>query len=201
MKARLAKYRRMRNFARTPEPSGSGREASAARARFVVQLHFASHRHFDFRLEVAGTLRSWAVPKGPSLDPKLKRLAIEVEDHPLEYGKFEGTIPEGHYGAGVVHIWDNGTWHPKDNPVKALKDGHLDFELFGKRLRGRWTLIRTKAPKRPTWLLFKRTDEFVVPDDVADDTPLKKFRPRKRASHATKPIPHARRTRTRSTGR
>ncbi|HZP13763.1 MAG TPA: DNA polymerase ligase N-terminal domain-containing protein [Nevskiaceae bacterium] len=188
---RLTKYRRMRDFGATPEPSGGTRPAAAARAKFVVQLHFASHRHFDFRLQVGGTLRSWAVPKGPSLDPKIKRLAMEVEDHPLEYGGFEGTIPEGHYGAGVVHIWDNGTWRPEDDPVKALKDGHLDFELFGKRLRGRWTLIRTKAPKRPTWLLFKRTDEFVVPAFVADDTPLKKWRASPRQRAAPKATRHA----------
>jgi bifunctional non-homologous end joining protein LigD len=197
----------MRNFGATPEPAGSAHRAAGARAKFVVQLHFASHRHFDFRLQVGDTLRSWAVPKGPSLDPQIKRLAMEVEDHPLEYGSFEGTIPEGHYGAGTVHIWDNGTWHPLSDPAKALEDGHLDFELFGKRLRGRWTLIRTKAPKRPTWLLFKRTDEYVIPEFVADDTPLKDWRrsSAKRASHAPKTrsrsVAHARRPRARPPGR
>jgi bifunctional non-homologous end joining protein LigD len=190
---RLGKYRRMRDFGATPEPSGAAREAAPPRAKFVVQLHFASHRHFDFRLQVGGTLRSWAVPKGPSLDPQLKRLAMEVEDHPLEYGSFEGTIPEGHYGAGAVHIWDNGTWRPQGDPAKALKAGRLDFELFGKRLQGRWTLIRTKAPKRPTWLLFKRSDEYVVPDFVADDTPLSQWR-RSHRKRTAKRVTAAKRT-------
>jgi len=181
MPSRLSKYRSMRDFEATPEPAG--KRVARAKHHFVVQLHHASHRHFDFRLQVGNTLRSWAVPKGPSRDPQQKRLAVEVEDHPLEYGKFEGTIPEGHYGAGQVWIWDEGHWSPEQDPVAALKKGKLDFALHGSRLKGRWTLIRTKAKGRqPTWLLFKRTDHHVVREDVADDTPLSRWK-RKRAAH------------------
>jgi bifunctional non-homologous end joining protein LigD len=181
MPTRLSKYRSMRDFQATPEPAG--RPAARVRDHFVVQLHHASRRHFDFRLQVGNTLRSWAVPKGPSLDPQQKRLAVEVEDHPLDYAKFEGTIPEGHYGAGDVHIWDNGHWRPEQDPVTALKKGKLDFELFGHRLRGRWTLVRTRlAGRQPQWLLIKRTDDHVVRGDVADDTPLSRWK-RRRAAH------------------
>ena len=173
---RLDVYRKRRDFKATPEPAPKAVD-SVRGDRFVIQLHHARHRHFDFRLQVGGALRSWAVPKGPSLDPKQKRLAVEVEDHPLEYGKFQGAIPEGHYGAGEVWIWDEGRWVPEGDAAKALKKGHLDFELFGSRMKGRWSLIRTgMTGKRPQWLLFKRSDEHVKKGDVADDTPLDQWK-------------------------
>ncbi|MBV9620241.1 MAG: ATP-dependent DNA ligase, partial [Gammaproteobacteria bacterium] len=175
--SRLARYLKMRDFGATPEPSG----AKAARARrgdyFVVHLHHASHRHFDFRLQVGDTLRSWAIPKGPSLDPATKRLAVEVEDHPLDYGRFEGTIPEGQYGAGRVWIWDKGRWTPEGDPEAALKAGRLSFILKGERLSGRWSLVRTRmSGRQPQWLLLKSRDEAAVAGDEADDTPLSKWR-------------------------
>lgn len=176
MSKRLAAYRSKRDFGATPEPAAqraAARKKSVEALHFVVQLHHASHRHFDFRLEWGGTLRSWAVPKGPSRDPQLKRLAIEVEDHPLDYATFEGDIPKGHYGAGHVDIWDEGTWDPEGSAEAGLRKGHLDFILHGARLRGRWTLIRTRmAGKKQQWLLLKDNDAFVESDDIADDTPL-----------------------------
>jgi len=143
----------------------------------VIHLHHARRRHFDLRLQVGGVLRSWAVPKGPSRDPSIKHLAVEVEDHPLSYGSFEGTIPEGHYGAGTVAIWDEGTWSTEGSAAQQIGDGHLRFELHGSRLRGRWSLVRTRMQAgKPQWLLIKGDDEFVVPDDVADDTPLSEWK-------------------------
>ena len=179
---RLAPYRSKRVAGATPEPGlGSRRGRAASKSAdpassFVVQLHFARRRHYDFRLEHAGTLRSWAIPKGPSLDPSVKRLAVEVEDHPAEYGGFEGSIPEGHYGAGEVSIWDRGVWQPTSGTpdvAAALAKGHLDFELRGERLRGAWALIRTRTSARqPQWLLIKQDDAAAVRGDVADETPL-----------------------------
>src|SRR5690349_22067539 len=147
-KARLKRYAQKRNFRKTAEPSDKARPTRAARGKtkqliFVIQKHAASHLHWDFRLEWQGTLRSWAVPKGPSLDPADKRLAVEVEDHPIAYAKFSGDIPKGQYGGGHVDIWDNGHWEPVGDFAKALKKGHLEFELFGKKLSGRWHLVRT----------------------------------------------------------
>src|SRR5205085_8708895 len=147
MKA-LAKYQQMRNFARTQEPSGKGARGkmvprAAPGRKFVVQEHHARRLHYDFRLELDGVLLSWAVPKGPSLDPKVKRLAVEVEPHPIEYGEFEGTIPKGEYGAGSVVIWDKGTWTPLDDARQGLAKGHLSYSLQGKRLNGAWHLVRT----------------------------------------------------------
>ncbi|MGH8111275.1 MAG: DNA ligase D [Rhodanobacteraceae bacterium] len=172
---RLATYRRKRRFEHSPEPATTPR-ADGARTRgrrFVVQLHHARRRHFDFRLQVGGVLRSWAVPKGPSRDPSIRHLAVEVEDHPLSYGSFQGTIPEGHYGAGTVAIWDEGTWSTEGSATRQIDDGHLRFALDGARLRGRWSLVRTRMQGgKAQWLLMKRDDEFVVQDDVADDTPL-----------------------------
>lgn len=206
---RLGEYRRRRRFPETPEPAAAARPLRTATApRFVVQLHHARRRHFDFRLEVRGTLRSWAIPKGPSHDPAAKRLAVEVEDHPLEYGDFEGEIPQGHYGAGTVAIWDRGRWEPEGDPDRALREGRLAFTLHGERLHGRWTLVRTggkaaAASRQPNWLLIKSKDMWTQPGDVADDRPLnsttedfashaKPVRPkppRKRSKAATMPGP------------
>src|SRR6185437_10545112 len=153
---RLAPYRRKRHFEHTPEPAATprGRRTHAAGRQFVIHLHHARQRHFDLRLQVGGVLRSWAVPKGPSRDPSIKRLAVEVEDHPLSYGSFEGTIPEGHYGAGTVAIWDEGTWSTEGSAAQRIDNGHLRFELHGSRLRGRWSLVRTRMQGgKPQWLL------------------------------------------------
>jgi bifunctional non-homologous end joining protein LigD len=158
---RLRKYVAKRNFQKTAEPSEKAGTSRGRKLIFVVQKHAASRLHWDFRLEWAGTLRSWAVPKGPSLDPADKRLAVEVEDHPIAYAKFEGDIPKGEYGGGHVDIWDNGTWQPVGDVDKALKKGHLEFDLTGKKLNGRWHLVRTRLQgKAQQWLLMKSKDEF-----------------------------------------
>ena len=166
----LQEYRRKRDFRATPEPDAEvGRRRRSRPAIFVVQLHQARARHYDFRLEVDGALKSWAVPKGPSLRAGEKRLAVEVEDHPLEYARFAGDIPSGHYGAGHVDIFDHGTWTPDSEPLAALAKGHLDFALQGDKLRGQWTLLRTQRPARqPQWLLWKRADAEAR-DAEADD--------------------------------
>ena len=162
-------YKRKRDFTKTPEP-----KARVAKARgplhFVVQKHRATALHYDFRLEAGGTLRSWAVPKGPSLDPKQRRLAMEVEDHPLEYASFEGVIPGGEYGGGTVMIWDEGIWMPMEDvdPVKGLAKGELRFVLDGKKLKGSWTLIHTDDRR---WLLIKRRDEYASTDDITVTQP------------------------------
>lgn len=174
----LAKYRKKRDFKKTSEPAGSTVRAdprAIGRGRFVIQKHAASHLHFDFRLEFDGVLKSWAVPKGPSLDPAVKALAMEVEDHPVEYGSFEGTIPQGEYGGGTVMLWDRGTWEPDDAAPTAtgvaatraaLKKGHLKFTLHGERLTGSWTLQRIRVERgRPQWLLIKRSDDSAKPGD------------------------------------
>jgi bifunctional non-homologous end joining protein LigD len=156
---RLKRYVAKRDFRKTAEPSEKARPAKGQKLSFVVQKHAARRLHWDFRLEWEGTLRSWAVPKGPSLDPADKRLAVEVEDHPVAYAKFEGDIPKGQYGGGHVDIWDNGTWEPAGDFAKGLKKGHLEFELFGKKLSGRWHLVRTRMQgKQPNWLLMKSGD-------------------------------------------
>ncbi|RZL99485.1 MAG: DNA ligase D, partial [Variovorax sp.] len=171
----LAAYRGKRDFERTPEPrraADGGRPAgTGARAlSFVIQKHDASHLHYDFRLELDGTLRSWAVPKGPSLDPAVKRMAVEVEDHPLSYADFEGTIPAGQYGAGTVIVWDRGEWRPEGDPRAALAAGKLKFELHGAKLRGRWTLVRMrgKGEKKAPWLLIKERDGEARDAEVCD---------------------------------
>jgi bifunctional non-homologous end joining protein LigD len=152
----LGEYRRKRDFGRSPEPRGAPRPPSARGLRFCVQRHHARRLHFDFRLELDGVLKSWAVPKGPSLDPGERRLAVEVEDHPLEYRTFEGTIPEGEYGAGRVVLWDEGLWIPEGDPRRGLARGRLRFVLRGRKLTGRWTLVRTSgAPEKPQWLLIR----------------------------------------------
>jgi bifunctional non-homologous end joining protein LigD len=156
----LQQYRRKRDFSKTREPMGA--VASAGGGVFVVQKHDARALHYDFRLEHEGVLLSWAVPKGPSLDPRVKRLAMQVEDHPLDYGTFEGTIPEGQYGAGTVLVWDRGTWHPDGDVSKMLRDGHLRFSLDGHKLRGGFTLLKAGKPDkagRQRWLLIKRKDD------------------------------------------
>jgi bifunctional non-homologous end joining protein LigD len=162
----LNQYRQKRRFTRTPEPSGS--EAIKAGHRFVVQKHDATHLHYDFRLELDGTLKSWAVPKGPSLDPAQKRLAVQVEDHPIEYGDFEGTIPQGEYGGGTVMVWDRGTWVPEgeDDPETQYREGRLKFSLKGEKLRGSWALVRTARgdARKPQWLLIKHRDSAATPE-------------------------------------
>ena len=156
----LESYRKKRNFGLTPEPATGG-QANAHAPVFVIQKHWASRLHYDFRLEFEGTLKSWAVPKGPSLDPHDKRMAVQVEDHPLSYGDFEGTIPKHQYGAGHVIVWDSGTWMPTEDPTKGFLAGRLKFELRGHKLKGRWTLIRMhgKSEKQIPWLLIKERDE------------------------------------------
>jgi bifunctional non-homologous end joining protein LigD len=161
-KGELDTYHRKRDFAATPEPRGRRRRKAEA-LTFVVQRHAASHLHFDFRLEWGGVLKSWAVPKGPSMHPKERRLAVEVEDHPLDYASFSGTIPQGQYGAGAVTVWDRGTWQPEGDAGRGLEAGKLEFSLSGRRLRGRWVLVRTAArARKPSWLLIKRQDAFAT---------------------------------------
>src|ERR1700732_2340433 len=139
----LTAYRSNRDFAETPEPVGRMRRGSRSRI-FVVQKHDASRLHYDFRLAVNGVLASWAIPKGPSLNPADKRLAVRTEDHPLEYGSFEGTIPKGEYGGGTVMLWDRGWWEPVGDPHEGLAKGHLSMILHGERLKGKWELVRMK---------------------------------------------------------
>lgn len=159
----LQEYERKRNFRKTPEPAAQVPKRKSKEPIFVVQEHHASHLHYDFRLEVDGVLKSWAVPKGPSLDPSLKRLAVQVEDHPLSYAKFEGHIPEPEYGAGDVYIWDQGTWQAEGDPAESLRKGKIEFTLKGKKLKGRWLLFRTRTDKgKAQWILRKRTDDFAL---------------------------------------
>jgi bifunctional non-homologous end joining protein LigD len=169
----LEEYRRKRDFSKSPEPAGdrSMRQRSGP-AFFCVQKHLASHLHYDFRLEHNGVLLSWAVPKGPSVDPSVKRLAMHVEDHPIEYGTFEGVIPEG-YGAGIVMLWDQGMWEPEvDDVAAALRKGDLKFRLNGVKLKGSWVLVRTKGGDGRSWLLIKHRDEWSGPLDIAEFAPL-----------------------------
>ncbi len=166
----LQRYRRKRQFDATREPRGDKGVGGSRRAIFVVQLHHASHRHYDFRLQVGGVLRSWAVPKGPSLDPSVKRMAVEVEDHPLDYADFEGDIPKGHYGGGHVARFDSGVWSSDGDVEQQLADGHLRFELFGDKLKGAWHLIRSRRNARqPQWLLIKDQDAHAAAQREADD--------------------------------
>jgi len=155
---KLGKYRSRRDFAKTTEPSGSPAPGAAGNS-FVIQKHAARRLHYDFRLELDGVLLSWAVPKGPSLSPTEKRLAVRVEDHPLDYADFEGIIPQGEYGGGAVVVWDHGTWEPEGDPHAGMTKGHLAFTLHGEKLSGRWHLVRTRGTdKHETWLLFKARD-------------------------------------------
>jgi bifunctional non-homologous end joining protein LigD len=167
----LTEYHRKRNFAKTAEPAGTTVKRSRKRLRFVVQKHDATNLHFDLRLELDGVMKSWAVPKGPSYDPSQKRLAMEVEDHPIEYNAFEGTIPEGEYGAGTVMIWDRGTYEPVDgggaeSVREEYEEGNLKVVFHGKRLLGEWVLVRMRRSARgkPPWLLIKHRDEVATSD-------------------------------------
>ena len=176
MPDRLKKYKEMRDFGETPEPAG-GKPKRGKLPLFVIQKHHASRLHYDFRLEMEGVLKSWAVPKGPSYDPTVKRLAMMTEDHPYDYASFEGVIPAGNYGAGNVIIWDNGTWEfiePGDDPVKALQQGKLTFRLYGKKMFGEWALVKIKgrSPKGNEWLLIKHRDKYANPNvDVTEVAP------------------------------
>jgi bifunctional non-homologous end joining protein LigD len=172
---RLAEYRRKRRFDVTPEPPPTLRRAAAAAGvkplEFVVQKHRAGHLHYDVRLEHEGVMLSWAVPKGPSLDPGVKRLAMETEPHPMEYNQFEGVIPEGEYGGGTVMIWDRGTWWPEvDDVGRAYAQGRLKFTLEGKKLRGSWALVRTGGARQ--WLMIKHRDEHATGEDLTLTRPL-----------------------------
>ena len=175
----LEEYRRKRDFNKTPEPAGSTDRSTTPERFFCVQKHLASHLHYDLRLEHNGVLLSWAVPKGPSLDPKTKRLAMHVEDHPKDYGDFEGVIPEG-YGAGIVMLWDRGTWMPEVPDVDAaLKKGDLKFTLNGYKLKGSWVLVRTggrypgarSGSDARSWLLIKHRDEWSGDLDITEFAP------------------------------
>jgi bifunctional non-homologous end joining protein LigD len=173
----LVEYRRKRHFQRTPEPAG--RKRPKAGHSFVVQKHAARHLHYDFRLELEGVLKSWAVPKGPSLDPLVKRLAMLVEDHPVEYGNFEGIIPQGEYDGGTVLLWDRGTWEPLGDAHEDYRKGRLKFRLQGEKLRGGWMLVRTGGHSSERderhWLLFKERDDEAKPSDrgdILDEEPL-----------------------------
>src|SRR6186997_2881720 len=173
----LEEYKRKRDFKKTPEPEGVVAPKRAERF-FCVQKHLASHLHYDFRLEHNGVLLSWAVPKGPSLDPKTKRLAMHVEDHPVEYGEFEGVIPSG-YGAGIVMLWDRGTWTPEvDDVDAALRKGDLKITLNGYKLKGSWVLVRTQGwggrssgDDGRSWLLIKHRDEWAGDVDIVEFAP------------------------------
>ena len=173
----LSEYRKKRNFKVSSEPAGKKEETTAAKQPllYVIQKHRATQLHYDFRLEFNGVLLSWAVPKGPSPDPSVKRLAMEVEDHPREYASFEGVIPEGEYGGGTVMVWDTGEWSPEsENVEEALRKGDLKFTLNGKKLHGSWVLVRTrgfgsKADK--SWLLIKHRDRFAEEKDLTLEKP------------------------------
>src|SRR5678809_1621504 len=167
----LKEYNRKRDFKKTQEPKGQLPKQS--RNRFVIQKHAASRLHYDFRLELDGTLKSWAVPKGPSLDPGDKRMAVHVEDHPIDYGRFEGTIPKGQYGAGEVIVWDNGTWQPVGDARAGHRAGKLKLRLDGKKLHGGWTLVRMhgrEGERQEPWLLIKERDDEARPASEYDVT-------------------------------
>ncbi len=202
----LERYREKRDFRATPEPRGRTGRSKGESLRFVVQKHAARQLHYDFRLELNGVLLSWAVPKGPSLDPRDKRLAVHVEDHPLEYASFEGIIPPGQYGSGTVSVWDRGSWHPIGDPDEGHRRGHLEFELDGDKLKGRFALIRThraryggKADDK-AWLLIKEKDGHAkrrraarIVDDGADSvisgrSPEPVARGKARERHPNRPV-------------
>src|SRR5690242_13965220 len=172
----LARYRAMRDFKKTAEPQGG--RPSATGHSFMVQKHAATRLHFDFRLELDGTLKSWAVTRGPSLDPADNRLAVRTEDHPMSYATFEGTIPKGEYGGGTVMLWDRGTWEaaPGKDPAKTLKEGHLHFTLHGERMQGEWVMFRLKPrgkERTENWILKKVDDAFAGSPTGLIDTYLR----------------------------
>jgi bifunctional non-homologous end joining protein LigD len=174
----LTEYRRKRDFGKTAEPEGGGTASKdTRRLHFVIQKHAASHLHYDLRLELDGVMKSWAVPKGPAPDPSIKRLAMQVEDHPIEYNTFEGTIPAGEYGGGTVMLWDNGWYEPEkgggeDGVREGYRKGDLKVVFHGKRMKGSWVLVRTRgwgsssASSKPSWLLIKHRDEHAEPGDA-----------------------------------
>ena len=174
----LEEYKKKRDFKKSPEPAGVVKKSAGPKLFFCVQKHLASHLHYDFRLEHNGVLLSWAVPKGPSLDPKTKRLAMKVEDHPFDYGEFEGVIPEG-YGAGIVMLWDKGSWTPESPDIDAaLKKGDLKFTLDGYKLKGSWVLVRTggryagsRGGGDRSWLLIKHRDDWASELDITAFAP------------------------------
>jgi bifunctional non-homologous end joining protein LigD len=201
--ARLADYHAKRNFGVTAEPRGKVGHSTKSR-RFVVQRHDATRLHFDLRLELDGVYKSWAVTKVPSLDPATKRLAVEVEDHPLDYGTFEGTIPQGEYGGGTVQLWDRGHWKPQSagDPQRDLEKGHLKIELDGERMKGGWALVRLRdrdeSPRRKSrhnWLLIKERDAEAddgEPDALAaEDTSVKTGRTLAEIAKSTRSVWHS----------
>jgi bifunctional non-homologous end joining protein LigD len=165
----LTEYKKKRKFDKTPEPGPKEKRTRTGRM-FVIQKHRATQLHYDFRLEVDDVLKSWAVPKGPSLDPKVRRLAMQVEDHPVDYAKFEGVIPAGEYGGGTVMVWDYGTYKPEetDDVSAALRQGELKFSLNGKKLKGSWVLVRTRDRQ---WLLIKHRDYYTTEEEVTEIAP------------------------------
>ncbi len=196
----LSQYNKKRNFKETSEPAGKLKK-SEAKLSFVIQRHTASRLHYDFRLEMDSVLKSWAVPKGPSLNPKDKRLAMMVEDHPYDYKDFAGIIPEGNYGAGIVEIWDNGTYTNIDNSEKktaeknlkaGLKSGDFKFQLFGKKLKGEFVLVKLKGKEDNSWLLIKHKDKYAVDteynseDDTLKSSPINKFLSEKKTASPKK---------------
>lgn len=167
--ASLTEYKKKRRFNKTPEPGPEKKRTKSGRI-FVIQKHRASALHYDFRLEADGVLKSWAVPKGPSLDPSVRRLAMQVEDHPVDYADFEGVIPEGEYGGGTVMVWDYGTYEPEetDDVSAAIRKGELKFSLKGKKLQGSWVLVKTRNRQ---WLLIKHRDYYTMEEDVTEIAP------------------------------
>ena len=175
---KLNEYRKKRNFAVTPEPLGAAIAEKKGNGPLIytIQKHMATRLHYDLRLEWRGVLLSWAIPKGPSLDPAAKRLAMQTEDHPVEYADFEGVIPPKQYGAGTVMLWDKGTWQPESVDVDAsLKAGEIKFTLYGKKLQGSWVLVHTRGfgsnPARSVWLLIKHRDQYASASDVTQEEP------------------------------
>lgn len=198
----LTLYKKKRKFDDTPEPQGSFK-SSKSKLTFVIQRHKASHLHYDFRLEMDGVLKSWAVPKGPSLNPEDKRLAMMVEDHPYDYKNFEGVIPEGNYGAGIVEIWDKGTYADLENSdrktaeknlLAQLKSGSLKFRMFGKKLKGEFALVKMKGKGENSWLLIKHRDEYAVDElysseeNTAAGSPINKWLEKNKKPAARKSI-------------
>jgi len=198
----LSLYKKKRQFDETPEPAGKPK-SSKSKLIFVIQRHKASHLHYDFRLEMEGVLKSWAVPKGPSLNPEDKRLAMMVEDHPYDYKDFAGVIPEGNYGAGIVEIWDKGTYTDLENSdrktaekslLAQLKAGSLKFRMFGKKLKGEFALVKIKGRGENSWLLIKHRDEYAVDEpysseeDTAASSPINKWLEKNKKPVASKTV-------------